>query len=812
MGESLVGKPGTPDSQRTRVGPGIWRYHPERRLLEAVAQGAVNPWGLDFDDHGEAFFVGCVIEHLWHLVPGAHHQRTHDKAGDRRPFTYELIPAASDHLHWGGGDWQSSRGGAGVHSEAGGGHAHAGGMIYLGDNWPDSYRNSIFMCNIHGNRVNRDLLIRQGNSYVGKHAADFIRADNPWFRGVGLHYGPDGGVFVNDWCDLGECHDYDGVHRSSGRIYKISYGTPRAPINLDLSREPDAALVQRQLHKNDWYVRHARRLLTERALSGKPMALVHKALTNMFQEHPDVTRKLRALWALYTTGGTSESWLCRQLDHADEHVRSWVVRLLVDRPKPGAEVLRKFTAMARDDKSGLVRLYLASALQRLELADRFPIAVNLSQHDEDAQDPSQPLMIWYGIEPAVPGDRTAALDLAAGTRTPKLRQFIIRRLTEAAGAERAESADLDPLMEFIARAKTPAVQRDALVGLRQGLKGHKDAPMPDVWKSLYPRLADSGLAEVRESAHALGLLFGDRRALAHLGKTLVNQAAPPADREYALVTLAAGRPADLLPSLLKLLEEPDLRGPAIRALAAYHHPDIPKTVLGLYKSLTVAEKQDAINTLASRPSYALALLAAIERKQVPRGDVSTFTARQLKDLRDRRVTEKLDKVWGQIRQTPTEKKVLIAKYKALLTPQALAGANLPQGRAVFNRTCYQCHTLFGAGNKIGPDLTGSNRFDLHYVLENLIDPSAAIADDYRLTNIVTAGGRLISGIIVEETQRAVTVQTAAERLVLAKSDIEERRRLSISMMPEGQIEQLSFTELRDLVGYLASKEQVPLPK
>jgi putative heme-binding domain-containing protein len=228
--------------------------------------------------------------------------------------------------------------------------------------------------------------------------------------------------------------------------------------------------------------------------------------------------------------------------------------------------------------------------------------------------------------------------------------------------------------------------------------------------------------------------------------------------------------------------------------------------------LTVPEKQDAINTLASRPSYALALLTAIERKQVPRADVSAFTARQLKDLRDRRVTEKLDKVWGQIRQTSAEKKNLITKYKALLTPQVLAGANLSQGRAVFNRTCYQCHTLFGAGNKVGPDLTGSNRSDLHYVLENLIDPSAAIADDYRLTNILTTDGRLIAGIIVEETARAVTVQTATERLVLAKSDIEERRRLPISMMPEGQIEQLSFAELRDLVGYLASKEQVPLPK
>src|SRR5713101_2007998 len=173
-------------------------------------------------------------------------------------------------------------------------------MIYLGDNWPDEYRNSIFMCNMHGNRINRDMLVRQGNSYVGKHAADFLRSDNPWFRGITLDYGPDGAVYVADWCDLGECHDDDGVHRSSGRIYKISHGKPPPVKGLNLAPKSDAELVRLQLHKNDWYVRHARRLLTERAWAGKPMADVHKALFKMFAENPDVTRKLRAMWALYT--------------------------------------------------------------------------------------------------------------------------------------------------------------------------------------------------------------------------------------------------------------------------------------------------------------------------------------------------------------------------------------------------------------------------------------------------------------------------------------------------------------------------------
>jgi len=165
-----------------------------------------------------------------------------------------------------------------------------------------------------------------------------------------------------------------------------------------------------------------------------------------------------------------------------------------------------------------------------------------------------------------------------------------------------------------------------------------------------------------------------------------------------------------------------------------------------------------------------------------------------------------------VRQTPAEKKQLIEKYKRQLTAEVLAKADLPNGRLVFSRTCMQCHTLFGEGAKIGPDLTGSNRADLHYILENSVDPSAVIGRDYQLNNIFTKKGRLVSGIIVEETDRAVTVQTLTERVVVPKADIDERQVSDVSMMPEGQLEKLTADELRDLVAYLASKRQVPLPK
>ena len=289
---SLVGRPGTPAAERVRQTGGVWRYHPTKHIFESVARGTVNPWGLDFDDYGQAFITNCVIGHLWHVIPGARYKRSHGV--DDNPYSFALIDATSDHLHWGGGDWTSSRGGFGIHSEAGGGHAHAGAMVYLGDNWPDRYRNTIFMCNIHGNRVNNDILLRRGSGYVGTHGHDFLFAGDVWFRGLNLKYGPDGGVYLSDWCDNGECHDIAQTDRTSGRMYKIVYGRPNpVAADLDLSKLSDAELVALQLQKNDWYVRHARRLLQERAAAGRDMTAVHAALHKIFDAEASVPRKLR---------------------------------------------------------------------------------------------------------------------------------------------------------------------------------------------------------------------------------------------------------------------------------------------------------------------------------------------------------------------------------------------------------------------------------------------------------------------------------------------------------------------------------------
>jgi putative membrane-bound dehydrogenase-like protein len=801
--ESLVGRPGTPADKRTRLRCSIWRYHPTRKTFEVVTHGTTNPWGVDFDDHGEAFFTNCVIGHLWHVIPGAHYQRMYGQ--DYNPHAYELIAATSDHLHWGGGDWTSSRGGKGIHSEAGGGHAHVGAMVYLGDNWPREYRNNIFMCNVHGNRLNRDLLFRHRASYVGKHAPDLVTSRNPWFRGVDLGYGPGGAVYVTDWCDLGECHDHDGVHRTSGRIYRISFGPIKPWKGLDLARMSNAELVALQLHANDWYVRQARLQLAERAAAGQPMQEVHRRLHEMFQNQPAIPQKLRALWCLYVTGGAETTWLRSLLAHDNEHIRSWAVRLLVEERNPSPELLGRFRDLAEHDPSGLVRLYLASALQRMPTRDRLPIARALAGHAEDAGDRCLPLMAWYGIEPAVVENPRGYLELALEAQLPRIRRFIARRLAQ-------ENAHLAAVVQALARADRVPVQQDLLEGLRTGLRGRKHVKMPAGWRVAHTALLKSSSQEVRLAAQLLALVFDDPVALKTLREWVDNKKVPVSRRETALRALVDKGVGDLLPVLLALLDEPALRRPALQCLAAYDNGTIPREILARYSSFSTAEKEDAIATLVSRPNYALALLDAIAAKKVPRSEVSVFAARQMQNLKNDRVRDRLDAVWGQVRQSSKEKKAAIERYKKRLEGETLARADRSAGRVVFQQTCAQCHRLFGEGGQIGPDLTGSNRNDVHYVLENIIDPGATVSGDYRLTNFFTRKGRLISGIIIEQSDRAITVQTATEKLVLPRTDILESEKSRLSMMPEGLVDKLAFTQLRDLVAYLSAKEQVPLPQ
>jgi putative heme-binding domain-containing protein len=678
-------------------------------------------------------------------------------------------------------------------------------MVYLGDNWPEQYRNTVFMNNIHGRRINNDLLRRSGSGYVASHAPDLMRSRDPWYMGVTLQYGPDGAVFASDWSDTGECHSVKNTQRQTGRIFKIAYGAP-TPLQDDLAKLEDEQLVELQLHRNDWHVRHARRILQERAAAGRDMTHVREALLAIFADHGDVTRKLRALWALHAIGGLDDEFLVRQLNHASEYLRAWSVQLLCEDHNPPREALERFRAMAAGDDSPLVRLYLASALQRLAPGDQWPIAEALLSRGEDAGDQNLPLMIWYGVEPLVEEDLERFIALSSEAKLPLARRFIARRAV--AGGEREKA--LEHLARILGEAPRE-LEAELLSGALEGLQGVRSAPMPAAWRAAYSKLQASPERAVREQALELALVLDDPAALRALRTRAADPTAANADRVRAVQALVAKKAADLGGLLFDLLRIPELQSVALRSLAEFDEPGTVETILENYPAFAPEIRQDALQTLASRAAWAATLLDAIESGAVPRTDVTAYTARQIQSLRDEQLAARLLFLWGELRTTPAEKARLIADYKRRVTPESLQRADRAAGRAVFEKSCANCHRLFGAGGEIGPDITGAQRTNLDYLLENLLDPSAAVSKDYQMEVVETAAGRVITGLVVAETEAAVTVQTANEKIVVPRDEIETRALSPLSMMPDGLLQQLTFEQVRNLLAYLSGSAQISQP-
>jgi putative membrane-bound dehydrogenase-like protein len=335
---SDLGPPGTPPDKRIHFDGGVWRYHPTRHVFEAWCDGTTNPWGVAFDDHGQAIITTCVDVHLYHAIQGAHFEPWRGRANSL--YAYGRIASIADHKHWVGTSFTDARSARPEQLALGGGHAHCGAMVYLGDSYPDSYRGTVFMSNLHGHRLNNDLLERNGSGYVGRHAPDFLVSNDRMVTALLQQYGPDGSVYVSDWYDRGECHTRN-PHDKTGRIYKIVYKD--APVvKPDLARLSDADLVKLQLHKNDWFVAHARRLLQERGPNDK----VHEGLRAILKDSPETSRKLRALWALHATGGVTGEMRLQLLDHPDEFLRAWAIQLEVEPKQAGAAARAKFVQMA----------------------------------------------------------------------------------------------------------------------------------------------------------------------------------------------------------------------------------------------------------------------------------------------------------------------------------------------------------------------------------------------------------------------------------------------------------------------------------
>ncbi len=900
-----IGRPGTPLSQRTRLHGSLFRFHPSTKVFEALSSGTVNPWGQDWDKHGEHFFDSTIVGHFWYEMPGA---KFVSSSAEPNLKAYELIDQIADHRFAGGSNASTivappsaGRGGRRTFGERGGaaagpaqgrgatpaagqrgpttageqagagrgrgagapgdaagrgggirsweagpwmnGHSVVGMMIYQGDNWPAEYRDRAYLLNLFGHRTNVETLERSGSGFLARRAPepDIFDFSDPWYRGIDITYGPDGGVFISDWSDTGDYHNRTGENRSSGRIFKITYGDAKPSVGSDLTRLSVPQLVALNTHANEWFPRQARKELSNRMADGRGIGNARQLLRDQFSREKDVTTRLRALWTLYTVGGTDDALLLPLLKSSDEHLRVWGIRLLSEawpldalltpddapasgvrvwtqqRPAPavgGAEVtvppavLSELVRLATSDPSSLVRLTLASTLQRMPFEQRLQVAAGLVRHKEDATDKNIPLMVWYGLIPIADTNPDALASIAVASNLRATSKYITRRLTEDITLRPG------PVDTILAAAldRSAEDQADIMDGLAQGLQGQQGVKAPPAWAPLSKKVGESTNADLAGKVRALDALFGGAAALDAARRVALDGTAPASARAAALQSLLDARAPDLREIALQLLNVPSVNAVAVTALATFNDPTIAPALLDAYPSMNPADRPRLMAALSSRVIFAGPLLDAMAAGRIPRTALAAVDAQQIRNLNDAALARRLGEVWGEIRDTPEAKKQLLATYKGELSATALAAANQSQGRAVFASVCAACHTLYGEGGKLAPDLTGGDRrHDLDSLLAKVVDPSAELPLASRYTIVHLKDGRTVGGIVDNRTATTLTLRTAAQPVSVPVAEIQSEELSTTSLMPEGLFETLTREQRRDLVAYLMGRNQVPLP-
>lgn len=844
-----IGKPGVPVDQRPEVRAAVWRFHPIRHEFEVFANGGSNPWGLDYDEHGDFFMTHCrsywgkgfathVIQggHFWNQVNGNYAPFIIANPPADFPEFRNYLLASARYGHGAGG--AGPRGSDAIY----GGHSHVGTMIYLGDNWPDEYRGHLFTHNLGGHQINQEINQPDGSGYNTVSAgSDMLFCTDPRYVAVDLQYGPDGAVYMTDWVDRQHCHNpmTELWDRTNGRIYRMEWQATYKPVKVDLSKMSNEELVEQLQKKNRWYARTALRLLRERQAAGmitKPINLDLRFIARYGSPEIRVPT-VEFQYARTLLGSESPTnYMGSPTSSVNEH-RKWAIDQIANEQNISDGDAQKLVDAAKIETSAPVRLALASAIQRIPDEYSWQIAEALCQHAEDANDRNLPYLIWDGLAPLMfrgahasrvsseasrrgpPARNQSATTLNAGATPADARETralpnIDRAFALAQNTKIPQIADWiywyaatlegDPLNRVVASLKNldGVALHKRLAGLWLAMEPRANLPMPSAWKDVAAKLYSDANPKVQNLAEQLAAVFGDNSAFPRLRATLADSSADSAARKHAFAVLSRAKDRDSLDTFVALLDDSNFRLPAIQLLSRFDSPSIPSALIKQFNSYSPTEKSAALATLTGRASYAVALLDAVNDKTIPRDALTAYDVRQLTSLGNAQVDKDVTSIWGKIKQTPADKLARINHLEKVFNEAPLWAYSANAGKKHFEQLCATCHRIGDLGNRIGPELTGAGQHGVRYFLENVIDPDAVVGADFQMTTVETKSDEVISGLVVNETPSAVTLRTTVGESVVPKADIKERTKSEKSLMPEGLLEALGDREQIELLKFL----------
>jgi putative membrane-bound dehydrogenase-like protein len=760
---------------------GLWRYHPLTKEFELFAEGGGNTWGLDFDRHGNAIagtnFGGFA---MLHQVQGGYYLKGFSKHGPlHNANTYGYF----EHVPYTGFK---------------GGHVTIGGTIYQGGAFPAIFNDQYIAANILSNDIYWHVVEPKGSSFVNRHGGDLILSGDKWFRPVDTLIGPDGAVYIVDWYDARANHvdPRDNWDKTNGRIYRLSHKDAPKLARPDLRKMSSLELVEVLKHPNIWYRTEARRKLAEGRFAAAIPAL-KKMLAGAANAEP--------LWALAVSGGFDETLATELLQHPSEDVRTWAIRLQGDTRKIGSAFRDALLALAKSEPSPQVRNQMACTAKRLPASDGLALVAELLKRSEDVNDPQIPMLLWWAIEDKAASDRDLVLRLL-GTNwsAPITRKFIVDRVARRYMVE----GDYAACATLLHAAEGKDNEQLVLQGWDKALEGRKLDQVPKPLQGPILEILSSDARSVLRLSIAIRL--GSEEAYELALKMLSGK--PKEADSAALIAMfgQVGRP-DCIPVLLPYLQSPSatLRTAALGALQGFQDPSIAAAILSAWPQLTGPLRPRALSILTSRPPSAHELLKAVAAGSIKPAEIPLAELQRIATFNEESLNALLQKHWGKVgAATPGEKRAQIRSIQNILS-KGRGDGDRARGKAIFTKTCAVCHQLWGEGNKIGPDLTSADRKNLELLALNIIDPSAMIRPEYAAHQILTKSGQVLLGLLVEQTEAAVTVLDANNvRTVLGRDKIEILKPASLSLMPEKLLDPLTDPQVLDFFAYLQGEGPV----
>ncbi len=826
---SKVRRPGQPEKEGFKFDAGIGRARPTSHEkessweFEVFADGTSNPWGCDYDAAGNFFVSACVIDHFFHMAPGGIYTR--QGGAPENPYAYELLPSIVKHKHFRA--------------------AYAGIQIYQGGLYPADTHGHAFIGNIHDNAIHEEVLTPVGATFKCEPRRDFLRANNGWFRPVSTQTGPDGFLWIMDWCDKYPCYQNakanpEGVDRERGRIWRVLHtGTEKnkpAPARenreMDLSQLSKAELLKLFEHSNNWMRRMARRQLIEH-----PELDARESLVELAKSNATVPVRLESIWALAAISNQDYraiEWLAK--NDTEPPLKAWAARLFGQ----GGHVGHYWLDDLAENADPAVRLAVCAALRqkrevflttdrKLPSLDSMPrmnwpteLETRLLMTSASAVDKVLPFAIWMAIEPALAGAPDQWLNWLAEV-APKsqplshsLSHKAMRRLCDTRKGE-----NLNLAVEFCDKISAhDLLLAHALDGLVKGQESGVIKPTKDASASLAKWRAHSN-ADIRKHGQTLAVLWGDEAALQETITALRDTTKPEKERVALLQSICKVKSETVKKALLLMLtpqSSPALGVAAIRAAADFGSDDFIAPLLGMAQaSGSHSDPQArgllynaAVEALCSRTPWMHALLDAIGEGKVSATGFPAPVRRALATSQDTATRNHSFKVLGAWQDSSDDVKVLIAKKKqACLTGEP----DLANGKLIFTATCMVCHEFHGGGQKVGPDLIGSGRSNLDAILANVIDPNQIIGNGYENFTVSTKDGRTLAGRVVEDTPSHVKLLGAGGAAqIVPRDQVATITNTKQSLMPMG-FGNLPDTAFRDLIWYvLAPPEEGPLTK